>query len=625
MLTQIIGTSRMKITTKLTALILSLMLCLAMPFSSYAAQTTKSIYTSSNYTHNSRFDGSSITNGIDISVHNGNINWSNLKKTNTKIIIVRVGCRGYGTKGTLIKDKNFDTNISNAIKNGFEVGVYFYSQALNETEAKNEAKFVLDYIKGYDFSLPVYYDYEFAGVSSGRLDSAWKKGTVNKTKMTNNALAFCKTIENAGYRAGIYASKAFFEDNLNKSQLENDYSIWLAHYTTKTAYTGNYQLWQYSAKGKVSGIDGYVDSNFIYYDYLTSFLRNKFEIADIPKKAYTGKEIKPSFKVYCDKKELVKGEDYYVSFENNIDIGTASVTITGINEYENVSKATQTFSIVPPKVTGLKLDERGTNSLKVSWDKNKYADKYYVQVHRSTGWVKAGTTNSTSFNITDLATASNYKIRVRAYKTVNSVNYFGSYCTEIETATAPSTPTSLSASEIKPNSLKLSWKKQSNASYYEVYLYNKETKKYELLSKVSGGTNNYLVVENLSPNTKYTFKVSAYKNSKDGLLLISAKSDKFAAYTSPVAPVIKEAKSSKAKKISVKWQKVSSVSGYQVMWSTTKDFSSNYKSVNASGTSTVLTTAQSNKTYYVRVRAYKIRNGKKIYSPWSKTLSTKTK
>ena len=623
MLTQTIGTSKKKIITKLGALLLSAALCFAMPFGAFASQVTKSIYTGTNYTQNSRFDNSIITNGIDISEHNGDIDFAKLKKTDTKITIIRVGCRGYGSKGTLMKDKRFDDNIKKALENGFETGVYFYSQALTEKEAEEEAKFVLKYIEGYKFELPVYFDYEFAGVSSGRLDSAWRNRTINKEQMTKNAIAFCTKIEDEGYRAGIYASKSFYEDNLVYSELE-DYAIWVAHYASKTAYAGLYQAWQYSSKGKVSGIDGYVDSNFIYYDVLTPLLSKGFDIEDIKKQEYTGEAVSPVFSVHYKGKELVKGEDYYVTLENNTKIGTAKVTVTGINKYESFTKSVKTFEIVPTKVTGLKLEKRGTNSLKVSWDKSSCAKKYYIQVHRKDGWVKAGTTKETEFEITDLNTASNYPIRVRAYKKVDDVNHYGFYSDELETATKPATPTNLKSSST-PTSIKLSWKKQSNASYYEVYLYNKETKKYELFETVKGGKNNSLNITELLPNKRYAFKVKAFKKSKDGALLKSKKSDKFIAYTLVAAPEIISAKSNAQKKITVSWKKVSGASGYQVMWSTTKDFSSNYKTVKTTKASTTLTTAQSNKTYYVKVRAYKTRGEITTYSPWSLRLSVKTK
>ena len=624
MLIQTIGTQKQKRTNRLLALVLSLALCIITPFSASAAQTT-SIYTNTAYTQNSRFDNSVILNGIDVSQHNDTIDFKSLKSTKTNTIIVRVGCRGYGSKGTLLKDKNFDTNISSSISNGFETGVYFYSQALTEAEAIEEANFVLQYIKGYRFTLPVFYDYEFAGVSTGRLDSAWRNKTINKTQMTKNALAFCQTIENAGYKAGVYASKSFFEDNLNKDELENLYAIWLAHYNTKTTYAGKYQLWQYSSKGKVSGIDGYVDSNFIYSDLLTAIVNKRFDIENIPSQTYTGSEIKPEIEVKFNGSTLVKGEDYYVSFKNNTNIGAATVTITGINDFEGYTTVNKSFSIVPEQVTGLKLDTRGIYSLKASWNSVSGASGYLVQVERSSGWLDAGKTDKTSFEITGLSAASNYRIRVKAYKTVNSSTLSGEYSTPLQSATAPATPTALSVSNVKPDSFKLSWKKQTNASYYNVYMYNSSTGSYSLYKKISGGANNYVVVSGLKPNTAYKFRVSAHKNSKEGILFSSNQSGVYTAYTSPQAPVISSAKSNAKKKITVKYKKVSGATGYQVMWSTTSNFSSNYKSVNVTGAQTTLTTAKSKKKYYVRVRAYKTRNNKKVYSPWSKTLYCKTK
>ena len=567
MSTQTTGTLKNKIIKCVSALLISILICVTLPFNALAIQTG-SIYTSSKYNHNTRFDNNTIVHGIDISVHNGTIDWDELEESETKVVIIRVGCRGYGSAGTLIKDNNFESNMANAIAHGFEVGVYFYSQALDEEEAEEEANYVLKYIKSYNFTLPVYYDYEFAGVSSGRLDKAWKNKDIDKAQMTDNALAFCSTIENAGYRAGIYASKSFFETQLNRTQLEDKYSIWLAHYNTSTTYAGLYQMWQYSSKGKVEGISGYVDSNFIYYELLSAF---------------------------------AKGQSSVVP-EQPIDP-----------------------ALLPQAVTNLQLTGRETDSLSVSWQSAYNAEKYLVQVYRSDKWVKAGETSSTNFTVKGLTTASNYKIRVCGVKKLNNKDYSGAFSNEIETATMPAVPTEITASEVKPNSLKLKWKKQTNVSYYEVYKYNPNTKEYEFFSKIKNGKNNFLAVSELSPNKTYKFKVKAYKNSKDGELLESEQSKAAAVYTAPVAATISSVKSSAVKKITTKWKKSSGVSGYQIMWSTTKNFSSNYKSVTSTSTKTTLSTAQSKKTYYVRVRSYKTRGSKKIYSPWSKTLSVKTK
>ena len=623
MLTKTTGTLKNKV-NKLLASALIITLCLSFPLSAKAAQVTKSVYTGTNFTHNSRFDGCTLYNAIDISEHQGTIDFVKMKKDgNTKAIIIRVGCRGYGSAGTLIKDSRFDYNISNANANGFDVGVYFYSQALNEQEAIAEANYLLPFIKNYSVNLPVYYDYEFAGVSSGRLDSAWNSGKLTRAKMSDNAIAFCETIEKAGYKAGVYGNPDFFQYKYDETLFNKGYAMWLANFTSKTSYEGEYQIWQYSPKGHVSGIasDIYVDSNYIYYEYLKPFLGKGFETSTIKKQTYTGKEIKPKFTVYYNGKALIKGEDYYVSFYNNVKIGTASVTVTGVNDYTNY-RITKEYSIVPTKVTGLKLEARGSDSLEVSWDKNSTASRYYVSIYRGNSWVKAGTTNETSFVINDLANASSYKVKVRGYKKVGEKYYYGYYCPAIETSTYPVTPTELKATYVRSTSLKLSWKKQAFASYYRVYKYNTSSKKYELISEPK---TNSLNITGLSPNKRYSFKVRAYKKAADGKLLYSDRSNSFAVYTSPPAPKSLSVKSPSQKKISASWSKSANASGYQIMWSTSSSFSSNYKKLSVSSTSKTVTTAQSNKTYYVRVRAYKERDGKKYYSDWSSAKSVKTK
>ncbi len=620
MSTQTIGTSKNKITSRFLALLLSLTLCFSLPFTASAAQTTKSIYTNTSFTHNSKFDGCTLYNAIDISYHNGTIDFAKLKKTDTKAVIIRVGYRGYGGSGALRKDNLFDYNITNAIAKGFDVGVYFYSQSINEQEAREEANFLLPYIKNYNINLPVYFDYEFAEVSDGRLDSAWNSGKLNKSKMSKNAIAFCETIEKAGYKAGVYSSTNFFQTKYDETLFNKGYAMWLAHYASKTSYAGDYEIWQYSSKGKVSGIDGSVDCNYVYSEYLKPLLGKGFDVSKISKQTYTGNEIKPDFKVYYNGKTLIKGEDYYITFKNNKNIGTASITVTGVNDYTKY-RETKEFSIVPTEVNGLKFAASDSDSLKVSWNKNSTADKYYVQINSGKGWTKAGTTKETSYTISSLPNASSYKVRVRGYKKVGDKYYYGYYCPEIETATKPVTPTGLKASYTRSYSLKLSWDSQPFANYYKVYKYNSSNKKYEFYKKV---TSNSIKITGLTPNTKYIFKVRAYQ-SKDGKTVYSSKSDACTTYTSPPAPKNLSIKSPSSYRISTSWSKSSSASGYQVMWSTSNNFSYNYKSVNVSGTSTVLKTAQSKKTYYVHVRAYKIRNGRKYYSDWSTTKSVVTK
>lgn len=194
--------------------------------------------------------------GIDVSKWNGTINWSAVKNAGVSFVIIRCGFRG-STQGALVQDAKFKENIEGAIAAGLNVGVYFYTQAVNEVEAVEEASMVLQLVKNYRISYPIFIDTEKSG---GRADK------ISAATRTAICKAFCETIRNGGYTPGIYASKSWFLDNLNMSQLSG-YKIWLAQYSKAPTYTGRYDLWQYSDKGTIPGISGSVDVNYSYLGY----------------------------------------------------------------------------------------------------------------------------------------------------------------------------------------------------------------------------------------------------------------------------------------------------------------------------------------------------------------------
>ena len=194
--------------------------------------------------------------GIDVSTWNGNIDWNKVKNSGVSYVIIRTGFRG-STQGSLVEDNKFRQNIKGATNAGLKVGVYFFSQAINEVEAVEEASMVLGQIKGYKLAYPVFIDVEPSG---GRADGL---STGDRTKVVN---AFCQTIQNNGYKAGIYANKTWFTNKLNTSALSG-YKIWLAQYNSTVTYKGRYDMWQYSDKGKINGISGNVDMNLSYLSY----------------------------------------------------------------------------------------------------------------------------------------------------------------------------------------------------------------------------------------------------------------------------------------------------------------------------------------------------------------------
>lgn len=209
------------------------------------------------YTFNA--DGSLQSNGllgIDVSKHNGKIDWNAVKNAGVNFVIIRCGYRGSAT-GVLVEDQRFKTNIQGAAAAGLKVGIYFFSQAVNEVEAVEEASMTLDLIRKYSISYPVYMDVESANGRADGLDSA------TRTKVIR---AFCETVRNGGYTAGVYANKTWLNEKMNVGSL-GSYKIWLAQYATTPTHNGRYEMWQYSSKGRIAGIPELVDLNLSYMSY----------------------------------------------------------------------------------------------------------------------------------------------------------------------------------------------------------------------------------------------------------------------------------------------------------------------------------------------------------------------
>ncbi len=204
--------------------------------------------------------------GADFSKHQGTIDWASVKQSGVEFVILRAAVRGYGSSGNLVTDSQIAANIKGALSQNIDVGIYVFSQAVTTEEAVEEAERALDIIKGYDIKLPIYFDSEYSGAPNrtGRADG------LTKAERTSLAMAFCETVRKAGYKAGVYASKSFFYDNLDYAALQSrGYEIWLAHYISSvTDFKYPYNIWQYTSKGSIGGVQSeYADLDIAYYDY----------------------------------------------------------------------------------------------------------------------------------------------------------------------------------------------------------------------------------------------------------------------------------------------------------------------------------------------------------------------
>jgi glycoside hydrolase family 25-like lysozyme/endolysin len=189
---------------------------------------------------------------IDVSTYNGDIDWDRVKEAGIDYAIIRVGYRGYET-ARLVKDKRFDTNMSNATAAGVKVGAYIVTQAVNTNEAVEEASFIISSCSGYNVSLPLAIDVESAGNGSGRGD---KISVAERTAVIN---AFVQTIRGAGYSAMVYANKDWMTNRINAGGLASGSTVWLAQYRSRCTYGGSYQMWQFTESGSIPGISGNVD------------------------------------------------------------------------------------------------------------------------------------------------------------------------------------------------------------------------------------------------------------------------------------------------------------------------------------------------------------------------------
>ncbi len=200
-------------------------------------------------------DGSRM--GIDVSSYQGEIDWQAVADSGIEFAVIRAGYRGY-TEGVLMEDTYFHQNMQGALDAGLDVGVYIFSQAVNEAEAIEEADMVLSMVEGYDVSLPLVFDWENVSSSSARTNG------ISVQQLTDCAIAFCERVKDYGYTPNVYFNQLLGYQYYDLAQL-TDYGWWLADYNAVPAfYYGGYHMWQYTSSGTVPGIKGNVDMNVMF-------------------------------------------------------------------------------------------------------------------------------------------------------------------------------------------------------------------------------------------------------------------------------------------------------------------------------------------------------------------------
>lgn len=202
--------------------------------------------------------GDTVTSsmGIDVSDHQGSVNWSEARAGGIDFAFIRVGYRGYSA-GQINPDAHFDENIKGAKDAGLKVGVYFFSQATTEDEAREEARYAIDKLGGTTIDYPIAYDLETD------VNGAARTQNLSSDQITANARAFCETVKEAGYTPLIYLNKSAALHQFDLSQLQA-YPLWYAEYANTPSLGFDFTVWQYTSEGSAFGVDGNVDLDILF-------------------------------------------------------------------------------------------------------------------------------------------------------------------------------------------------------------------------------------------------------------------------------------------------------------------------------------------------------------------------
>ena len=521
--------------------------------------------------HADRFEqGYTIEQGIDVSEWNGDINWKEVKEAGIDFAIIRVAYRGYGSAGVLVEDAYYKENIAEAQAAGIPVGAYIFSQATNVKEAQEEANYILNRIKNYDIDLPVVLDFEYASNADGLTGRLYEADLTAK-EATDVCMAFCETVESAGYTPMVYANADMLKNDLNAQTISSVYPVWLAHYTNKTDYTGDYDFWQYTSVGKVNGISGNVDMNYRYIEssfntpILTSATKTEKGVSikwksveDAEGYRLFRKTGSSSWKVIAD----VGGTAYNDTTITAPELYTYTVRAYK-GDYEEAkdntysktywsgydSKGINFMSLATPE---LKSAENVLSGVKVSWETVDGAEGYIIYRKESSGasWTLLETTDDLTYtDESELDGGSRYVYTVRACYGEDR-SWFDAGGVGLVKLDTP-----VLTKIIKYESVELSWNEVQGTDQYYVY------------RKVPGGywshvattqDEKYTESADLETGKEYIYTVRAYKDGDrsyydtKGLRL----------WNLDTPELIKAENASKG--ITVSWNNVQEAEGYYV-------------------------------------------------------------
>lgn len=395
-----------------------------------------------------------LAKGIDVSHHQGAIDWAKVKQTDIEFALIRCG---YGDDVVSQDDQYFAQNIKGCQDNDIPYGIYIYSYATNVEMAKSEIKHVLRLISETNANptLPVYYDIE---------DDTQKN--LSTATLGNIAETFCNEIIKAGYKVGVYSNLWWWNNKLTDKRF-NSWDKWVAQYNSSCDYSSQYNIWQFTETGTVAGISGKADVNILLAKEC-SVSGHTYAVQSILKKAtttqsgkatyqckvcgnvkteetpkirniyfsktsnyvYTGKAIKPTYTIKDNSGKYISRSYYTVAYSNNVKPGQATVKITLKGLYEGTFK--MKFTIKPAKVKVSKAVNQKGRKLKITWKKSTGVSGYEICYAKNKTFKKGkkiitAKASAKTKTIRKLVYNQNYYIKVRGYKKINGKKVYGAW------------------------------------------------------------------------------------------------------------------------------------------------------------------------------------------------------
>lgn len=614
---------------KLVSLMLSVLIFLQISTGVSAFYDDKSSpFNTKKYNHDDKFKNYEILHGLDLSVYQRGADFAKIKAAGVDFVILRAAYRGYGSSGNLAKDTCFEQFAKSAVEQGLDVGAYIYSQAITKAEAREEADYILNIVKGYNITMPIVFDFEYAG-DYGRLYNA----NLTKSQKTAICNAFCKRVENNGYTAMVYANQSMLTSDLNDDNIAKNYDIWLANYSTAPKYSGklydcDYTLWQYTSTGSCAGVSGNVDCNFRYYK-APEKVTGLTCIETLEKNTLSWDKIKGvyGYEIYRLDKEsgnytkisTVRGAST-LSYTDTTAFGKpSSYKVRAVSAYKGTLSGGEFSDIITtPGVFIITVKSTTAVSSTIQWTEYKGANGYEVLRSNSENgeFVSIATVDKSTTEFTD---NDNDGFQTYYYKIKAVFKTDGTDTTEPEYSVVKEVkkqqPTSCKAVLKTNTSAKLSWTLLEGADGVEIWRKDGNDD-YKLIKTVKNKKTVTFTNKKLTKGIVYKYKIRQF-TVKNG---IKSYSDFTSAKT--VKPMKKAEISLKAykNKIKITVKKVNGATGYEYYMKTDKKYTLIKTSTKRNFTKKKLSKYLK---YSFKVRAYKKVDGQKIFAPFSKVTSAR--